>query len=462
MENDDSSPRSVPPSSSPGSASPSSSPRSAPPRASDSPSPAGSSRLALAFAHVREAARDAAFALARELAAWRASRERVIFAAQAVLSVALAVLLTHALHLPNSWWAAFSGYAVIQEGFGRFARHGLHCMIGVVLGAALGVLVGYWTGGLLWLFVPVCGVIAAVSVYRSIGSEAGYAWILGTVTALWVAFGARLPQSMMVSVGFAALRVAEVIAGVFAGALVLALFHLRLAQHVHAAQASGTASGLMRADWLAGLAHAAHGVFASSAVKDFAARSSATPSGLGPAPLITLEPASFYAARRVLSIETGVSIAILATLACVVNLPGFVQAIVTTFTVAALPAASIAQDTTRPVLEKMVQRVGGCLLAGAVAIALLPLFGSQALACMIALGLGVWVGAHLQTGTQGVSDLGRQFAIAFIMIFVQSLQWSADPLPGLLRFSGILTALVVLGGVMLASATRAGGATLRA
>lgn len=37
------------------------------------------------------------------------------------------------------------------------------------------------------------------------------------------------------------------------------------------------------------------------------------------------------------------------------------------------------------------------------------------------------------------------------MVFVQDHHWSADPVPALMRLSGILTGIVVLAGVMFAT-----------
>jgi hypothetical protein len=69
---------------------------------------------------------------------------------------------------------------------------------------------------------------------------------------------------------------------------------------------------------------------------------------------------------------------------------------------------------------------------------------------MLVLSLGVWVGCHVQTGAEGASYVGRQFTVAFIMVFVQDHHWSADPHPALMRFCGILMGVVALSAVMLA------------
>jgi hypothetical protein len=58
----------------------------------------------------------------------------------------------------------------------------------------------------------------------------------------------------------------------------------------------------------------------------------------------------------------------------------------------------------------------------------------------------------VQTGSAGASYVGRQFTIAFIMVFVQDHQWSADPLPALMRLEGILIGIVTLAAVMFATA----------
>jgi uncharacterized membrane protein YccC len=417
---------------------------------------AGPATFARMFAHAADAARDAAVALMRELRAWRASPERLSFAAQASLSVALAVLFAHALHLSNTWWAAISGYTVMQSSLADSAKRGLHRVLGTVIGALVGAIVGPWTGGLPWLFVPLLGVLGGVSVYRALGSQASYAWLLGGVTALMVAFEAHLLVSMRASAQFAALRVLEVLVGTLACVLVSALAQLVVMYRGERWPQSGwTSAWAAHRDWLARVVRDARG--ASQAVagaRQTAAFAFGVPPKLEPVPAATLGPASFQAARKRLAMQGGVSVAILTALAYGLNLPGFAQAMVTTIAVVALPASSIADDTTRPVLEKMVQRLAGCLLAGVIALALLPLLRGATISCVIALALGVWVGCHLQTGTAGASYLGRQFAVAFIMVFVQDHHWSADPKPALLRFAGILTGVVVIGGVMLASARR--------
>jgi uncharacterized membrane protein YgaE (UPF0421/DUF939 family) len=369
-------------------------------------------RLASPFAALIQLIRDAFSALGRELAAWKPSSERAAFATQAMFSVALAVALAYALNLANTWWAAISGFAVMQTSFAASAQRGLHRMLGTVLGGLLGAIAGPALGDLPWLFVPMMGVIGGVAVHRALASEFSYAWVLGGATALMVIFEAHVLHTFKASASFATLRVSEVLVGTLACVAVSGVFHAGERQYRRR--------------------------YPLAAVESRAA-ASAAPS-----------PESIRAARRLLAWQGAASIAILAALTYVLKLPGFAQAMVTAMAVLILPAASLAGHTRRPVAERMVQRFAGCLLAGVVGVALLPLLGDHAWLSMTALSAGVWFGCHVQTGTQGASYVGRQFTIAFIMVFVQDHRWSADPLPALMRLSGILTGIVVLTGVILA------------
>jgi uncharacterized membrane protein YccC len=366
--------------------------------------------------------RTAIFALGRELAAWKASRARVTFAAEAVLSVALSVALANALGLSDTWWAAISGFAVMQTSFAGSVQRAVHRITGTVIGAALGTMLGPWLGDRPWLFVPALGAIGGIAVYRANGSKAAYAWILGGVTALMVTYEAHKFASVRATALFAALRVAEVAVGTFACVLVASVFHFGPKWY----RKNRTPSD------------------ASSAR---AAGESTAPS----AAVLTSLPESVRPTRTLLGLQAALSITILASLTYVLHLPGFAQAMVTAIAVLIVPPGLAADRTRQPVMEKMVQRVAGCMIAGVLAVVLLPLMQGQAVLCMLALSIGVWAGCHVQTGREGASYVGRQFTIAFIMVFVQDHHWSSDPLPALMRLSGILIGIAVLAAVMLAT-----------
>ena len=366
--------------------------------------------------------RAAILSLGRELAAWRPSRERATFGTEAMLSVALSVALANALHLSDTWWAAISGYAVMQTSFSGSVQRAAHRIIGTVIGAALGTLAGPWIGDRPWLFVPVLGAIGGVAVYQANGPRTGYAWVLGGVTALMVTYEAHALVSFRETAMFAALRVAEVMVGTLACLLVASVFHFGPRWYEKARQSSISAT-------------------------DHAAGDIGTPA----ASIHSPPPETLRPTRMLLGLQGALAIVILSALTYVLHLPGFAQAMVTAIAVLVLQAGLPVDGTQQPVIEKMVQRVAGCLLAGALGVALLPLMRGQAILCMLALSAGVWIGCHVQSGPEGASYVGRQFTIAFIMVFVQDHHWSADPVPALMRLSGILTGIVVLAVVMLAT-----------
>lgn len=365
--------------------------------------------------------RAAVGALARELAAWRPARDRAIFSAEAVLSVALAVALANALHLSYTWWAAISGFAVMQTRFAASAERAVHRVIGTVVGAVLGAVAGPLIGDRPWLFVPALGVIGGVAAYYANGSKAPYAWMLGGVTALMVTYEAHVLNSLPSTAEFAALRAAEVVVGTLSCLLVASLFHFgpqwyrRIRPPVASATAFGGGEGAA--------------------------------SDTNPAP----SAESLRRNRLVLGMQAALAITVLAAATYFLDMPGFAQALVTAIAVLILPAGKLVDGTRQPIIEKMVQRVIGCLLAGVLGMALLPVTQGQAVLSMLVLSLGVWIGCHVQSGSQGASYVGRQFTIAFIMVFVQDHHWANDPMPALLRLSGILSGIAVLAAVMLAT-----------
>ncbi|MEM5344250.1 FUSC family protein [Paraburkholderia azotifigens] len=365
----------------------------------------------------KQIGRDALVALGRELAAWKPTPERALYGVEAVISVVLSVALAHLLHLPNTWWAAISGFAVMQTRFSASAQRGLHRVLGTIVGGLLGALVGPMIGDRPWLFVPVLGAISAVCVYRANGSSASYAWVLGGITWVMVTYQAHELLTFRPTASFAMLRVAEVCVGTFACVGVSGVFHVGMRWYERRHPASKVAA---------------------------AAVASAN------APRPTFE--TLRHARMVLAVQAGAAVAILAALTYALKLPGFAQALVTTIAVLILPPTSIVVRSQKPVADKMVQRVVGCLIAGAIGIALLPLMQGQVLPCLLALAAGVWAGCHVQTGKQGASYIGVQFTVAFIMVFVQDHAWSADPHPAMMRLAGILTGIAILTCVMLLAA----------
>ncbi|WP_175920780.1 FUSC family protein [Burkholderia latens] len=358
-------------------------------------------------------------ALGRELRAWKGTRTRALFNAQAVLSVALAVLLARMLHLEHTWWAAISGFAILRDNVRGCVERGAHRMLGTLAGAAFGMLAGPWIADRPWLVVPVLAAVAGCTVLRANDSAASYAWVLGGVTAMMVIAAARVLGSARTTLDFALSRVTEVAVGTLACVLVATVVTRIVARH---RRVSTHALSTPRRTDIGACGH-----------DD------------------TIVRASTRAVRVRLGICAALATALMAALGCVVHVPGSAQAMVTSIALLILPADALVGRTPAAIRERMMQRLIGCVLAGALGVTLLPLINGAALPCMLALSLGVWAGCHVQTGAEGASYVGRQFAVAFVMVFVQDHHWSADPHPALMRFCGILTGVVVLSLVMLAT-----------
>jgi Fusaric acid resistance protein family len=270
-----------------------------------------------------QACRTAQFALERELAAWKPSRARATFGTEAMLSVALSVAFANALGLSDTWRAAISGFAVMQTSFAGSLERAAHRMMGTVIGAALGTVVGPWIGDRPWLFVPALGVIGGVTVYRANGSKAAYAWILGGVTALMVTYEAHSLASIRATASFAALRIAEVAVGTLACLLVASVFHFG-------------------PKWY----RTNRTPLQASNAREVAEASAPSAMVLTP-PLKSVRPT-----RMLLSLEAAVSITILASLTYVMHLPGFAQTMVTAIAMLIVPPRLAADSTRQPVMER--------------------------------------------------------------------------------------------------------------
>ncbi|WP_028217273.1 FUSC family protein [Paraburkholderia oxyphila] len=355
--------------------------------------------------------RDAVLALGRECAAWKPSSTRALFGVQATISVGLSVALAHALKLPDVWWAAISGFAVMQANFASSAERAMHRVLGTVLGAATGVLMGPWIGERPWLFVPLLGAITAITVFRANASRASYGWVLGGVTAVMVVYEAHELHALGPTAQFAALRVIDVCVGVGVSVLVAAIFHIG-ARWRRSPAPTDAASGAPHAT-----------------------------------PQPPLEP--LRRERAAMAGQAALAVVIVAAFAYMLKFQALPQALVTIIAVLILPSSQLMRSE-KAIVEKMLQRMIGALLAGAVGIVLLPLVRGHEMAYLPALSAGVWAGCHLQTGQQGASYVGRQFTIAFLLVFVQDNAWSVDPAAAAVRFGGVAGGISVLGCVMLA------------
>lgn len=337
---------------------------------------------------------------------------------RAVLSVALAVTVAHAMGLQDSWWAAISAFTVMQADFGASLYRGLLRIVGSVCGAALGFVLGPLLADHPVPFVLLLGIAAWAGLFAALVLRHSYAWVLAVVTFVMVMCEALAARPQLAQ--FALERVANVVVGTLACVIVAALTERRFIASL---------LGPRRlAPWWP---HAGQG---SAAVDR---RGAARHALYGAIVVALLSAVSFFR-----------------------ELSSFSQAMVTTIAVLIVPLDGDASRAEAFVMQRMVQRVAGCLAAGAIAFALLPLIAGKPLWCQLALGLGVWAGAYLQGGPERLRYAATQFGVAFLMVFVQDSGWTVESGPALQRLGGVfagITALwLVFHGARLVTRARAG------
>jgi uncharacterized membrane protein YccC len=325
-----------------------------------------------------------------------------------VCSVAMAVAAAHVLGLQDTWWAAISAFMVMQADFLASALRGFLRMVGTLAGAALGFALGPWVAPHPVAFVALAALGAWAGLYAALWMRFSYAWVLALITFVMV-LGEALSLLMRDDLArFALERVVNVAVGTAACIVVAALTEMK---------------------FFAALTR--HGATSPPV----AAPTTAPPAG------------SSQASRHAAALHAlpgAITVALLAGVSSVVHLSSFSQAMVTTVAVLIVPIDGNAAVARGAVMQRMVQRLVGCALAGAVSFAVLPLIDGKPLACQIALGLGVWAGAHLQGGDARWRYAATQFSIAFIMVFVQDHGWVVETDAALQRLAGVFAGIAAL------------------
>jgi uncharacterized membrane protein YccC len=341
--------------------------------------------------------------------------DRARLCAQSVASVVLAVVLADIFHLKQRWWVALSAYVLIRASPVVVFRRCMERLAGTVLGAACGAIVATFVLHDFWPFTLALTLISGLGIYYMIGSRYAYSWVLGTVTALMVLsdpIRAASPTNLAIN------RILDVAVGVIATAIVCA--------------ASFSMERFFQSDGSL--------VDASTIKANDAYISSALPM-----------VGRSRSTRIWQAVQGALAIAIIGLIDHYHALPNFAQSMVSVIAVLLVPLSVLMDgQVTEAVYTRMLNRLLGCLCAALFAAPLLPLIGNIPFLCLIVLGVGVWIAAHVQAGSPEVSYIGTQFGVGFIMIFVQDHAWSTDPSAALQRLMGIVAALFVLALVMAA------------
>ena len=348
-------------------------------------------------------------ALNHELRFWHTSATKMLFAAEVIVALALAVWVSEKLGLHFAWWAALSSFAVTKATPKESSVRALQRLLGTIVGGCFGLLATVVVLPYVDVAFLLCGLIGGYTVYRANESPWSYAWLLGAVTAMMVIIDAQSVSSFPVVVRFTLSRISEVAVGISMCLVTGFVFH-----------------------WISTLLNLA-----------------GDKSPAATASVIVVSESEWRSKRILLGVEAGIAVFIVALILWQANISDLSQALVTVIAISVLPAGKNTPETNTQIIVRMVQRLVGCLLAGILGILLLPVLHGSAWLYILALTAGLWLGCHLQQGSDNVSYTGRQFTIAWIMIFIQPHYWSADPHVALQRFYGIILGVLMLAIIML-------------
>jgi uncharacterized membrane protein YccC len=339
---------------------------------------------------------------------WRGPRG--LEAAEAAASVTLAVLGALAVHSGEPWWAGITAFMVTRAAPSVAVSRSLMRIAGSVVGAVAALVV-------LRLFVyqslPFCLSLFALSCIGSFGfvcSRFGYAWVVGTVTAcLVILMSLDQPQGAF---NTAVDRVAEVMIGTLASLIVCGLSPAP-------AEAGATpAAGLLDPPPL---------WFWRRRYGDELRRW-----------LPANRPMLVHACRG------GLTVMLMPALANWLAPVSPVTMGITVVAIMSIPPTAILAPDSPVIIQRSVHRLIGCVLGALTGLACLAFVGSDFLLWIVLIPCGIWLCSQIQTGTTGLSYIGTQAALAYLMSLVQGQGPPATISPGFTRLVGVMGGLSIL------------------
>jgi uncharacterized membrane protein YccC len=348
-------------------------------------------------------------ALASELSLLEWRGRRGLEAAEAAAAVTLAMLAALALHSDEPWWAAITAFMVTKAAPIEAISRGLMRVAGSIVGALTALIVlrlflYQSLPFLLCLFLLSC-----IGLFGFVTSRHGYSWLIGAVTAcLVMLMSFNAPQNAF---DIAVNRVIDVVIGTVAALIVTALSPI-------------PAGGL-----------------------------APLPSLLEPPPLRFWRRDYGNALRRWLpgnlplllhACRGGLTVMLLPALAEWLAPISPVTMGVTVVIVMSIPTTAIVHLDTGAIIQRAAHRLIGCLLGALVGLVCLAFVGDDFLLWLALIPPGIWLCSQIQTGSTGVSYIGTQAMLAFLMSMLQGQGPPLSIAPGLDRLVGVMGGLAIL------------------
>jgi uncharacterized membrane protein YccC len=354
--------------------------------------------------------REIAGALGTELRSVEPRGPRGMQALAAALSVAAAALAALLLHSDEPWWAAISAWMVTRSSLAEALSRGVMRIVGSAAGATIAVIT---LGLFAYDRLPFCLCLFAMAWIGLFGfakSRHGYAWLISSITGnLVMLMALDQPQTALTT---AVNRVADV--------------------------TIGTAAALLVTYLLPALADAPNSPAASA------------PSAL---------PLMFWSRRHAREFERwlrenwplmlhacrgGLTVMVLPLLLNWLAPLGSSTLAVTAVAVMAIPTTAILEPDARTVVQRSAHRLVGCALGALLGLLGLYWVGSNFLVWLLLLMGGIWFTSQIQSGSTGISYVGIQAGLAFLLSMIQGQGPPLSPTPGIDRFAGIMAGLSVL------------------
>lgn len=321
------------------------------------------------------------------------------FAIQVITAVLLSVLLSDLLGFDYPGWAALSSFAVMNTSVRASAVRAFHRVTGTVLGGGLALLLSAYLVQDAASLVLFCTIVGGVAVWRADVSRWSYAWVLGAVTSMMVMAEAQQTSALRHLLRFTYNRIEEVILGCAVCIVVTLLFYPVNRRE----QASTPPQSLSESQ---------------------------------PPPI----------RHALLPLQAGLTLLLVTPILLAFQMTGFWQAMVSVIALFILPTST--QPVNTQIHQRMQQRFLGCLAATLLSLLLLPFMHHYPPVYIATLIAGLWLGCHLQQRKPSITYFGRQFTVAWIIVFIQDTLWLTEPVQAVMRCVSIMIAIIIIGIVM--------------
>lgn len=117
---------------------------------------------------------------------------------------------------------------------------------------------------------------------------------------------------------------------------------------------------------------------------------------------------------------------------------------VTAVAVMGIPTTAIIQTDNRLIIQRAAHRFIGCLLGALVGLTALAFIGDDFLLWVALISSGIWLCSQIQNGTTGVSYIGTQAALGYLVSMIQGQGPAQTIAPGFNRLVGVMGGVTIL------------------